>query len=199
MKVKGFGSIVMLLLLIPAAGWPQAPHQVGGFVLGENISHFKDKVKMETGQAIIYQEYIHEVEIRNIEGFKSGRISYGMCKHVGRIVQIRLKYADASRAFYDQVLARFKKKFGIPDIWKGDAFHIIIAWKWSFVDEQKNRISLILQHNVKDPSQKMGNVVKLAMTNLIDDERACFKAKEAESQKKPIQTQKLDWELLIPR
>jgi hypothetical protein len=201
MKLNRLSWIAVLYVMVPAVVWSQAPHQVGGFRLGEDIVKYKERVKMKTAHPMMFQEYLQEVETASIEGFKSGRIAYGMCDQVGSIVQIKLKYADSSRAFYKKLLNRFKKQFGKPDKWKGDAFHVIISWKWSFVDQDKNRISLTLQHNIKDTKQKLGNTVKLAMTNLIEEERSCFMAKEAETavKKRPSQAHKLNWDLLIPR
>ena len=204
MKKTIIGCLALLWLTTPSVAWTQVPHQVGGFVLGEKIAHFKDRVSMETATPIRYQEYLHEVETLNVKGFKSGRISYGMCDQVGRIVQIKLKYADDSRNFYNELLKRYRQQFGKPDKWKGDAFHVIISWKWSFLDRHKNRISLILQHNKRDPSQKLGNVVKLTMVNLIESEHDCFMSKippSAGDEKtlSPPQQGPPDWDVLIPR
>ena len=83
---------------------------------------------------------------------------------------------------------------------------MVTAWKWSFVDKENNRISLILQHNTKDEEEKMGNSVKLTMWNLIEDERRCFEEKYPDfrkTSKKKAHVKKgsgsIDWDRLIPR
>lgn len=206
MKVQRFIETVLMFFLLSGICMAQAPHQMGGFVLGKHIAEYKERVKMETAMPIRHMECLKEVEIREMEGFKSGLIGYGTCASPGRIARIKLKYADSSRKFYDRLLALFKKRFGEPVEWRGDPFHVVIAWKWSFVDKKKNRISLYLQHNVKDEEEKMGNSVKLNMRNFIEDERRCFEKKNLDSSgtsKKSAHGKKrrapIDWDLFIPR
>ena len=179
----------------------EAPSQVGGFQLGADISLYKDRVDMATALPIRYAEYIKEVEVKQTDLLGSGLIAYGTCAAPGKVVRIKLKYTDSSKDFYDSLLARFNKKFGAADEWRGDPFHIVIAWKWSFVDKAKNRISLILQHNKQDTDEKIGNSIKLTLTDAIERERQCDEKShsapgEPRSGKLPIQ---VDWDLLIPR
>jgi hypothetical protein len=161
---------------------------------------------METSIPIRYMEYINEVEIRKMEGFKSGIIAYGNCDSPGRILRIKLKYTNSSKKFYNRLLNLFKTRFGKPTEWRGDSFHVVIAWKWSFTDQENNRISMILQHNTKDEEQKVGNSLKLTMTNLFEEERICFERKEQKAQKKPDKSRQgkgieepVSWDRFIPR
>jgi len=179
----------------------EAPSHVAGFKLGADISDYKDRVDMTTAMPIRYAESITEVEIIKSDLLASGLIAYGTCAAPGKVVRIKLKYADSGRDFYDNLLAQVEKKFGKPDEWRGDPFHIVIAWKWSFVDRFNNRISLILQHNKQDTDEKIGNSIKLTMTNAVDRERQCYEkshpeVRESQPVKTPVQ---LDWDLLIPR
>jgi len=183
----------------------QTPHSIAGFVLNKNIEHYKDVLKQQTELPIRYMEYLREVEIKKIDGYKSGLILYGTCTDPGRIVKIKLKYADSTKKFYERLLKKFKNRFGEPTEWRGDPFHIVIDWKWSFKDQDDNRISLHLQHNTKDAEEKIGNAVKLTMTNAIEEEGRCFEkkhpehrasAKEGKSRKK-VKTN--DWDQFVPR
>jgi hypothetical protein len=151
-------------------------------------------------------ENIEEVEIKPIEGIKSGLIAYATCTAPGHIVRIKLKYKDASKKFYEDLLKRTKKKFGDPDEYRGDPFHILVAWKWSFVNQAGNRISMTLQHNSMDTEEKMGNAIKLTMTSLIEEDRQCYKIKALDQREKLRQrkweTTKPDssgWNLFVPR
>jgi hypothetical protein len=179
----------------------EAPGHVAGFKLGADISDYKDRVDMTTAMPIRYAESITEVEIIKSDLLASGLIAYGTCAAPGKVVRIKLKYADSGRDFYDNLLARVEKKFGKPDEWRGDPFHIVIAWKWSFVDRFNNRISLILQHNKQDTDEKIGNSIKLTMTNAVDRERQCYEKSHPEvRESQPVKTPaQLDWDLLIPR
>jgi len=205
MKIK----ICVCLLSILALGTvcsAEAPHGVGGFVLDQPIEDFKDFVIMETALPIRHMENIQEVEIRPIEGFKSGLIAYGSCIRPGHIVRIKMKYADSSKKFYEQLLKRFKSRFGKPDVYRGDPFHIVVGWKWSFTDKDNNNISLTLQHNSMDTEEKLGNSIKLTMTNLIGEDVSCYKNRQLDYREKQRQ-QKWDpkkmkasgWELYVPR
>ena len=182
----------------------QSPRQIGGFELGRNISEYTQKVKMKTSLPIRYNEFLRQVEIEEMPNFKSGLITYGDCAAPGRILQIKLKFADSTKKFYETLLKRYKERLGEPAEYRGDSFQILIAWKWSFVDGN-NRISLTLQHNTKDQEEKRGNSVKMTMTNYMEEERNCHGPKHPganrglHKQKREKQKEKLNWDLLIPR
>ncbi len=199
-------GVSVALFFVHGISFAQAPHGLGGFVLGSNITAYDQTLKMETALPIRYMEYIREVEIKKMKGFKSGLIGYGVCARPGQIVRIKLKYADSTKKFFEQLLKHFKTRFGEPDEWRGDPFHIVIAWKWSFVDKQNNRISMTLQHNTMDAEEKIGNAVKLTMKNLMEKERLCFKKERPEFQtmreeghQKKGKTDAVDWDRFVPR
>ena len=184
----------------------EAPHQVGVFVLNQDIADFKDYVIMETALPIRYMENIKEVEVKPIKGYKSGLIAYASCTAPGHIVRIKLKYQDSSKTFFEDLLKRIKKKYGEPDEYRGDPFHILIAWKWSFTDDEDNHISLTLQHNTQDAEEKKGNAIKLSMTNLIEKDQDCHKRKALDHREKLRQRDRkimdpglTGWDLYMPR
>ena len=181
----GIICLTMALILfypIGALGWKsdsaKAPDQVGDFVLGKSIDEFKHRIKKDSRMCIRFQDYLDEVEVTMCAGFKSGLISVANCSNKDEIVRIKLKYMNSSKNFFNKLLKIFKEKFGEPDKWKGDPFGIVLVWKWSFKNEKGENISLILQHNNKDEDLKMGNVVKLANTTRIEQERDCFLKKK---------------------
>ena len=206
MKTKTVLGLTLLLLGAPAMALSEAPGQVGGFVLNQNIKAFEDRVIMNTALPVRYAENIEEVEIKFTQGFKSGLIAYGTCEKPGHIVRIKLKYADSSKRFYKDLLKKFKKRFGEPDEYRGDPFKIVDAWKWSFVNKQNQKISLTLQHNAMDEQKKMGNAVKLANTTLIEEDNLCYKHKQLDFRErlrqrewKAVKPQDSGWELFLPR
>ncbi|UCF92470.1 MAG: hypothetical protein JSW39_30115 [Desulfobacterales bacterium] len=206
MKRTVIVGMAVALILSAGVGFAEAPHGVGGFVLNKNIKDFADQVILETALPIRYLESVEEVEIKPLEGIKSGLIAYGTCAAPGKIVRIKLKYDDASKRFFEKLLKLTKERFGEPDEYRGDPFHILIAWKWSFTDEDNNRISLILQHNAMDEEEKLGNAIKLTMTNLVEDDQRCYKEKQLDpreglrGQKWEPKNQELSgWDLFIPR
>ncbi|MGD2270275.1 MAG: hypothetical protein PVI06_07745 [Desulfobacterales bacterium] len=197
-------SVIGIFAVVANGGYAaEVPDELAGFVLGGNLNDYKDLIKLDTILPIRYFETLKEAEVRDLEGFKTGLITFGTCSEPWRVIRIKFKYADSSKKFYNQLLKRFKKRFGEPDEWRGDPFHIVLAWKWSFTDRDNNSISLILQHNTRDQEEKKGNSVKMTMWNLIEEEARCYEAKHAESSAtspdSDRKSKKIDWDHFIPR
>lgn len=188
--------VVLLLLLFPSV-LPafEVPHEIAGFTLGADITDYPE---------IEYTNYLKEMVIDDWHGFKKGIISYGTCAYPGEIVKLRMKYKDSSKEFYHLLLKKFKKQFGKPTEWKGDAFGVLYIWKWSFIDDNDRRISLSLQHNLQNHNENIGNVVKLSFPEREEEERLCF-IEYCEINKSPEEKQRIqqriepDWDYMIPR
>jgi len=140
-------------------------------------------------------ENIQEVEIKSLEGIKSGLIAYATCTTPGKIVRIKLKYKDPGKKFYEQLFKRIKKKFGKPDEYRGDPFHIVLSWKWSFVDQKNERITMIVQHNSMDTEEKMGNSIKLTNRSVMSEDLKCFRKKALDQRQK---LRHRDWKAMTP-
>lgn len=204
MKKHHYLWIWSVLIFSAGVCFADTPYQVGPFVLNRNINDFQAYVRMQTALPIRYMENIKEVEIRPIKGFKSGLIAYASCAAPGRIVRIKLKYADSSKKFYETLLKRINKQFGKSNDYRGDPFGIVVGWKWSFVDGDNNRISLRLQHNTRDEEEKMGNSIKLTMNSLIEQDIQCQQAKkDHQSFRKHLEAIEIEdlsgWDLFVPR
>ncbi len=173
----------------------EIPHEIGGFRLGEDITEYSE---------IEYSNYLKEVVVTDWYGFRNGIISYGICAFPGRIVRISMKYEDSSKDFFDELLKKYRDKFGKPSIWGGDAFGILSKWKWVFTDENNLRVNLILQHNLKNDNENIGNMVKLYYPDREREERICFIEqceinKSEEQQKQILERKEKNWDYLIPR
>lgn len=193
--------IIALAILLPTISAAEIPDEIAGFKLGAPIEDFQDRCNLGSSMPLRYTKYIEELETRFVPGFKNGLLWVGKCVTDGRIVRIRMKYADSSKKFYDELLKRCRKRFGKPSEWRGDPFHIVISWKWSFRDAQNNRISMILEHNIRNEEETHGNTIKLTMWNLIDEERNCDMEKKVAqpAPKKKKASKPVDWESLLPR
>jgi hypothetical protein len=205
-KIQVLAAGAALLWIANVCQAADAPHQVAVFKLNGNIADIKDYVIMETALPTRYMENIEEVEIRPIEGIKTGLIAYATCAAPGHIVRIKLKYDDSSKDFYEKLFAKIKAKFGDPDEYRGDPFHILISWKWSFVEKDGTRISMTLQHNAMDTEEKLGNAIKLTMTSLLEEDQRCYEAKALDKldklrqlEEKTITTGLTGWNLYVPR
>ncbi len=193
-------STLALFIGLQGIALADAPHELGGFVLGDPVSKYEDRLRMNSVMPIRHLESLKEIETRELEGYKSGLIYYGTCTNANRIVRIKLKYENPSKKFYYKLLDRFKARFGEPDEWRGDPFHIRLAWKWYFIDDAGNQIGLILQHNTQIEDEKKGNSVKLTHSNLLDQEYACFEQAgiQAEKDRKKKKKEEPDWDNLMP-
>lgn len=203
-RMKMFFARVMTVatlcipFLLAAAGLKAAenvPHEVGGFVLGSDLKDYPE---------VVESSYLRETVVTDLYGFRKGYISVGVCKHVDKILRIRMKYEDTSKKFFKELLEEYKKHFGPPDEWKGDSFGILHIWKWYFTDTQGRQVSLLLQHNLRNTNETIGNTVKLSYPDLIEEERLCFN-EMCEEHKSDMDHQRLekmkmpDWHYMIPR
>jgi len=172
-----------------------APTEIGGFRLGSDITDYPE---------IESSNYLRDVVINDWHGFRKGIISYGTCAYPGKIIKLRMKYEDKSKRFYDELLKRFKEKYGKPTEWKGDAFGVLYVWKWRLYDENNERVNLILQHNLQNDDENIGNVVKMSYPEREEKERICFmefcEENKTEEQKAQIKERRTpDWDYMIPR
>jgi hypothetical protein len=201
-------SAVLLAAMVPgSAGHSRTvPHGLAGFVVGDLLENHRHMLREETVIPIRFFDSLKEVETVPQLGYKTGLVTYGTCVQPERIIRLKFKYADSSKEFYDKLLVRFKQRFGNPDKRRGDPFGIVIVWKWSFVDEKGNEISLVLQHNLKDEEEKKGNSVKLTMWNLMQAESRCVERKTTEPAAAgrgdvsgSRKAQEIDWDLFMPK
>ena len=77
-KIILFGLDIVILFAYSTC-MAGTPHQIAGFVLGHSIEEYKEKVRMETALPIRDYGYLKEVQIKDMGGFKSGLIWYGIC------------------------------------------------------------------------------------------------------------------------
>ena len=99
MKIHAVAGMALILFLASPAGAADAPHTLGGFVLGETIDRYTDRLKMDTVVKVRDTGCLMEVDVIPPEGFVNGSITYGVCVARNRIVRIKFKYEDDSAAF----------------------------------------------------------------------------------------------------
>ena len=198
MKHFLLAGCIFLTSLLPAhagQGAP-APHEIGGFSLGSSVEDY---------DFISYRNFLNQVVVENIPGFRKGIIYYGVCERPGEIVKIKLKYKDSSERFFKKLMKKYKARFGEPDEYVGDAFGVVKAWKWTFTDRQGNRVTLVLQHNLQNPDESTGNTVKLSLPERIRAEEKCFRkltharTRQQTDQRTRQQISPEDWVKMIPR
>lgn len=198
MKKLTLHSFIFCFFLscIPGIAFSQkVPHEIGGFVLGSNMHDYPE---------VVESNFLKETVVTDWRGFRKGIIAVGVCKHTDIILKIRLKYDDSSKKFFKKLLDEYKKSFGPPNEWKGDSFGILHVWKWNFVDSENRRVNLILQHNLRNTNENIGNQVKISFPDMLEEERQCFNQfcedQKSEQDKKQLEElKKPDWQYMIPR
>jgi hypothetical protein len=174
-----------------AAAGVKTPLTAGGFTLGTAISDYKF-----TSQ----ENFIKEEIITDIQGFRKGFVTYGVCDRQGEILRIKLKYHDKSSSFFEKLLKQYKQKFGSKPKYVGGRFGNIKGWRWSFTDEKGQRVKLVLQHNLKNMDETIGSMMKLSLPDQLIAERKCFNKISDQSQGGDTDTfSKADWDLFLPK
>ena len=183
-------SVIFWPPLLSAASTPDIPSSVGGFTLDKSINDYP----MES-----HANYLNEVIVTDLNGFRKAFITYGTCRNPDKILRIKLKYRDKSFDFFKELLKRYRDKFGDKPKFSGDQFGNVKSWKWSFTDERGRRVTLQLQHNLKDDEESIGNMVKLSLPDLMDDERHCFNERHDKDSETGLKNStETDWKNLIP-
>ena len=196
MKYKPFILFCSFLLAViltegQAASGSGSPLSAGGFTLGTSINDY---------DFISQENFVEEVVIPDIKGFRKGFVTYGTCYRPGEIIRIKLKYKDGSDDFFEKLLKQYRKKFGSRPVFVGDPFGKVKAWKWEFTVEDGRRVTLTLQHNLENDEESIGNTIKLGLPDQLIAEREC--SNTVNSPDKEEASEELiitDWELLLPK
>ena len=179
------------------------PTSLGGIVLGEDISSISDICRPGTEIPLSQERHLMEVQLvpHHAPGIRGGTVAYARCSEVGRIVRIKLKFDNDTRDFFNNLLRRYRDRFGKPLEWRGDPFQTVMAWKWSFHDANGEQVNRELTHS-RDEDYKTGNFVKMTLRSLWVREDACQDAKRGQDgvdDDSPTPAHKLDYRLLIPQ
>ncbi len=201
MKKYTFALIVFFCFATILPAQAKFPIHLGGFIIGDDITLYPEQIDLNSCRATIFNPYLGEGKIKPHQGFKSGLIAYGSCDQPNKIVRIKLKFNDSSKKFYNILLKKYKKLLGNPTEYKGDSFQTMIAWKWSFKNDNNQTLSLILQHNTSVEDEKIGNAVKLTLTDQLQKERDCYYKNNPEKINKsyePAASKKDLWRSFVP-
>jgi len=169
-----------ILTLVPVAVMAdaKAPTGIAGFEIGVDIKEYKGKADLAEADKEFFRPYLEVVPVNPLPGYRSGYLSYGLCKAKGKTLRIKLNYEDSSLAFYEKLLTALKEKYGEPSEWRGNAFGTLRTWKWSLASEKGDDVSLILMYyQGDDGAYTKGNSIRISSTGAIEAEEACYKAK----------------------
>lgn len=192
--------ITFALLLTAGAVRAETPLNLAGITLGNDISRYDDLLRKETAVPLRDAAYVTEVNINPVHfaGVRGGSLSYGNCARKGEVLRIKLKFEDRSMDLFNDLLDLYKDTYGDPDTWKGDAFHNIIAWEWSF-GQGVDRVTVLLMYS-KIEDLRPGVSIKMTARGRWNEEQSCYMdSHEYMRRKMQDRPKKFDIKTYLPR
>ena len=197
--------VFTLLLAGRAALAAEAPDSLAGIRLGATVEEQAAKLVPVEANKTLHRPALGIMPVAALKGFRSGYVDYGMCAAKGRVVRIKMNYADDSLEFFNRILEALKKRYGEPKEWRGNAFGTLRTWKWSLKSKELGAVSLILMHYAGDDGAFTdGNSIRIAATDLVHAEEVCHAGLAADKKGAPasvsagsIEDLGLDW--FLPR
>ena len=174
----GLALAAVMVFTLLLAGRPalaaEAPDSLAGIRLGATVEEQAAKLVPVEANKAFHRPALGIMPVAALKGFRSGYVDYGMCAAKGRVVRIKMNYADDSLEFFNRILEALKKRYGEPKEWRGNAFGTLRTWKWSLKSKELGAVSLILMHYAGDDGAFTdGNSIRIAATDLVRAEEVC--------------------------
>ncbi|MFP5258326.1 MAG: hypothetical protein ACLGQH_04815 [Acidobacteriota bacterium] len=170
-------AVVLGVVLLAAASQARAvegPESLAGIRLGQTVESQAGKLVPAEAERLLHRPSLGVMPVAPLKGYRSGYVDYGLCAAKGRVVRIKMNYADDSLTFFNRILEALKKRYGEPKEWRGNAFGTLRTWKWSLKSGSGMAVSLILMHYVgEDGAFTDGNSIRIAATDLVRAEEVC--------------------------
>jgi len=155
-----------------------APTSLGGIDLGGDAARFGRYLHPGRPKTVEDAPSLSRRNIKPAGAFRGGYLLTGNCAAPGRVVRIKLKYADDTEDFFRRLSGALMDRYGLPAEYKGDLEGRVLGNKWSFTNALGQSISLIVQHSdAEGLDNDKGNVIKLTNWALVETERACHAAR----------------------
>ncbi|MFZ5811287.1 MAG: hypothetical protein ACOY4F_04530 [Thermodesulfobacteriota bacterium] len=184
---------LLLLTCAPALAQSPPPASLGGFDLGEDAARFGRHLTPGKAKPLEDAPYLMRRNIKRSGAFRGGYILTGTCAAPGRVIRIKLKYADGSEEFFRRLCGALMDRYGLPAEYKGDLEGLVLGNKWSFTNERGESVSLMVQHSEAEGlDHDKGNTIKLTNWGLVDSERTCRQAKYPKAAPLPAAPASLD-------
>lgn len=153
------------------------PLTLAGYTLGEKIGQYVSDCDPKSASPIPDAPFLSEMRLKAdcAPGIRGGSLTYANCDQKDRLVRIKLKFYNRGQSLFKDLLARYKKAFGEPASYQGDAFRNVIAWQWNFI-KGNEKVSVLLMWS-RDKEIRPGVSIKMTLESLLDSEYACFKSR----------------------
>lgn len=189
-----------------AARAADGPLELAGIRLGQSVDELAGKLASSDIDRSPQRPSIGVVPLLALPGYRSGYADVGLCAKPGRVVRVKMNYADDSLAFFNKVMEALRKRYGEPKEWRGNAFGTLRTWKWSLRAPGGEPVSLILMHyEGEDGAFTDGNSIRIAATSLVREEELCQAVKRKASGANPaggvgaVEAESLGLDWFLPR
>ena len=188
------------LLATPALAAEGFPTTLAGFTLGDSAERYEDYCREGEPIPVSDAPFLSEslLKTENLPGIRGGSLAFGNCESEGRLVRIKLKFADHGQGLFNRLYDRYESRFGKPDKYLGDAFKNVIAWEWNFTDGKGGRVSLVLMWS-RDKEIRPGVSIKMTQETMMDEEFKCYKASRKGAMGKMGKTKIGSLDAYVPR
>jgi hypothetical protein len=165
----------LALFAVSAPAQTPPPASLGGIDLGGDSARFGRYLHPGKARPMEDAPSLARRDIKASGAFRSGYVLTGTCASPGRVVRIKLKYADDTEDFFRRLSGALMDRYGLPAEYKGDLEGQVLGNKWSFTNGSGESISLIVQHSdAEGLDNDKGNVIKLTNWGLVEAERSCY-------------------------
>ncbi len=172
MKAIIFSILIVLLPTAPAQA--ESSKTIAGIELGTKMEHYWNLLYEDTATELPDVLFMKEVKLMPgaIPGVRGGSLSYSVCSEEKRVARVKLKFVDRSEDLFKNLNQLYRKRWGSPDQWVGNAFRTIQAWLWLLGDKD-DRVEVILMHSKLD-DMRPGVSIKMTFLSLWEEERICW-------------------------
>lgn len=198
MKKLLIACVILAGLAVTAAHAEEVPRTLAGVTLGEDFSKYENLCRMDFFGNSSDILFLKEAPLKHgaIPGIRGGDLYTTTCAHPNKVVRIKLKFMDRSKDLFEDLLKRYKKRYGDPDSYKGDAFRNVIVWEWVIKDDTRN-VNLTLTYSI-DPEFRPGVTVKMTDVTMLREDYKCYLAKHPGKKRKKMK-HRLDLDDYVPR
>lgn len=180
MKIASLSALFLLLFTIASvASEPNsgpAPVSVAGFRLGDDISRYQALCDVEQGRAIPDAPFLLEACLypQALNGIRGGSLIYGSCANPGKVMGVKIKFAEMSKRLFKNLLGRYTKRFGDPTAYKGDPQRSVVAWEWDISGSEGRHVKVLLMYST-DPATRPGVSIQMTDHSLLELEFTCYR------------------------
>jgi hypothetical protein len=178
--------VILTAVFAAAAAHAQtaaAPREVAGIALGADVKDLASRLDLTKAVPLWDKPYLTRANIQPTKGFRSGYVLFGNCANPGRVVRVKLKYADKDPSFFRNTGRTLTSRYGDPKPLMSDQGSLYLGMAWKFGTLKTGVTALLLEHAAgDDPEDTEGTSIRLTDNSMLSLEQECY---EKTRQKEP--------------